>query len=197
MALRLTVGNDSQAVHVHVADGLPEPFARAIEDTDEETWELLQCRGALREAAKGTRFLRREFEKVTEWLGIEPAVAQYDDVRHVGVLLYCLLKRLRTSGVIDRLKAINEDVLGAYSFSGLPTVELYWMVIGLTAGLIGVSVEALTVVVTIHELAHAYSHLGKDIDGKTWNTGDFARAELGIVEGLAQFYTACICNKLE
>jgi len=198
MALRLTVGDDAQAVPVHIEeDDLPDAFAQVIQDTDEKTWVLLQHRGALRAAAKGTRVLRRDFEKVTAWLAIEPAVAQHDEVRHVGILLYCLLKRLRSLQVIDRLKAINRDFLGAYSFSDVPTVELYGMVIGFVAGLIGVPVEALTVVVTIHELAHAYSDLGRDIDGRRWNTGDFAGADLGIVEGLAQFYTACICNKLE
>jgi hypothetical protein len=64
------------------------------------------------------------------------------------------------------------------------------------AGILNVSVEALTVVVLAHELTHAYTHLGKDIDGNLWNTESFAKADLGIVEGLAQFYTAVVCGKL-
>ena len=40
------------------------------------------------------------------------------------------------------------------------------MVIGLISGILGVSVEALTIVTLIHELSHAYSHLGYDIDGE-------------------------------
>ena len=47
------------------------------------------------------------------------------------------------------------------------------------------------------KLAHAYTHLGKDIDGKRWNTRRFASADLRIVEGLAQFYTQVVCKKLQ
>src|SRR6516162_2829754 len=62
MALRLTVGDDAQAVPVHIEeDDLPDAFAQVIQDTDEKTWVLLQHRGALRAAAKGTRVLRRDF----------------------------------------------------------------------------------------------------------------------------------------
>lgn len=50
--------------------------------------------------------------------------------------------------------------------------------------------------VATHELAHAYSHLGRDIDGSRWETEAFARAELNIAEGIAQFYTEMICRKL-
>ena len=65
------------------------------------------------------------------------------------------------------------------------------------AGVVGATVEALTVVVAAHELSHAYTHLGRDIDGRCWDTEAFAHAETGMVEGLAQFYTALICDKLE
>lgn len=57
--------------------------------------------------------------------------------------------------------------------------------------------EGLTVVVLAHELAHAYSHLGRDIDGHRWETSAFARTDLGIAEGLAQFYTATICEQMQ
>jgi hypothetical protein len=57
--------------------------------------------------------------------------------------------------------------------------------------------SAATVVVATHELAHAYGHLGRDIDGKKWETEAFARADLNIVEGIAQFYTEVVSRKLE
>jgi hypothetical protein len=118
--LRLTVGNESQAVPVHIEDGLPKAFAQAIESSDEETWALLMHRGVLRETAKGMRFLRREFEQVSAWLALEPTPAQYfegrqlevlslfksprgdhkpaqyAEVRHVETLLYTMLRRLRS-----------------------------------------------------------------------------------------------------
>jgi hypothetical protein len=90
---------------------------------------------------------------------------------------------------------IREDVLGAYFFH-LRFVNLYWMAIGFIAGVLNLPVEALTVVVAAHELAHAYSHLGKDIDGVRWNTQTFSETELGIVEGLAQYYTEIVCKAI-
>jgi hypothetical protein len=85
--------------------------------------------------------------------------------------------------------------LGAYFFY-VPEISLYWMVIGIMSGVLGVPVEALTVVVLAHELAHAYSHLGRDIDSSRWDTHAFSRADMPIAEGIAQFYTDAVCRKL-
>lgn len=71
------------------------------------------------------------------------------------------------------------------------------MVIGIMARVLGVAVEALAVVVLAHELAHAYGHLGRDIDSGRWDTEAFARANMSIAEGIAQFYTEAVCRKLE
>jgi hypothetical protein len=97
---------------------------------------------------------------------------------------------------IDQLVAIDEDVLGAYFFR-IPEIHLYWVVIGITSRALGVSAEALTIVVLAHELAHAYTHLGCDIDDERWDSRQFAASDLGIVEGLAQFYTEVVCKRLE
>jgi hypothetical protein len=64
-------------------------------------------------------------------------------------------------------------VLGAYFFR-IPQIRLYWVVIGIAARTLGVAVEALTIVVLAHELARAYTHLGRDIDNERWDTGHFA-----------------------
>jgi hypothetical protein len=53
----------------------------------------------------------------------------------------------------------------------------------------GCTVEDLTVVVLTHELAHAYTQLGADIEGRRWPAAAFAAAESGLKEGLAQYYT--------
>jgi hypothetical protein len=75
-------------------------------------------------------------------------------------------------------------------------IELYWGVIGLFAQILGVSPEALTVVVLAHELGHAYTHRAADIDGRTWETVAFGRSELALIEGLAQYYAARTCERL-
>jgi hypothetical protein len=70
------------------------------------------------------------------------------------------------------------------------------MVIGIMAAALNLQVEALTIVVLAHELAHAYTHLGRDIDNEKWDTEAFAGADLEIIEGLAQFYTMVVCHRL-
>lgn len=94
------------------------------------------------------------------------------------------------------LRKIREDVLGAY-FVRQREVRVYWQAIGVFAALYEVEVEPLTVVVLAHELAHAYTHLGFDIDGFDWPTKRFVSTDIAIVEGLAQFYAEVVCKNLE
>jgi len=118
---------------------------------------------------------------------------------------------LKESGRYDLIgelfKLIDEDILGHYFYklpkgdsTQIPLLEqelpptssrivLYWGVIGLVAEVLNLSVEDLTVVVMAHELAHAYTHLGFDIDGYYWNTYSFYKSDRALVEGLAQYYT--------
>jgi hypothetical protein len=74
---------------------------------------------------------------------------------------------------------------------------LYWAVIGLIAPLIGASAASLTAVVLAHELAHAFTQVGADIEGYRWEPEVFHAADLGLKEGMAQYYTAKACERLE
>ena len=78
----------------------------------------------------------------------------------------------------------------------LPHIELYWAVIGLVAPLIGASAASLTVVVLAHELAHAFTQVGADIEGYRWELESFHAAERPLKEGIAQYYTALACDRL-
>ena len=68
--------------------------------------------------------------------------------------------------------------------------------IGLIAQILGLDTEDLTVIVLAHELAHAYTHRAQDIDGKAWDTTGFAKSGHDLKEGLAQYYTAQVCDRL-
>ncbi|MEE9215106.1 MAG: hypothetical protein V3U54_10000 [Thermodesulfobacteriota bacterium] len=107
---------------------------------------------------------------------------------------------------VERILEVNKDILGAYRYYPVRTrypqqqnakIELYWGVIGLVAEMLGVSVDSLTAVVLIHEVAHAYTHLGADIDGKRWDSEGFAKSEHALKEGLAQYYTYLICSQID
>ena len=117
---------------------------------------------------------------------------------------------------LTRILSIKEDVLGVYRYktnfrdvdifgsdtqeeprSNWARIELYWAVIGLSALWKPCSVEDLTVVVLTHELAHAFTQLGADAEGRIWNANDFSRTESAVKEGLAQYYTHIALKKLD
>ena len=119
-----------------------------------------------------------------------------------------LLKEASRANVLGQIFAIRDDVLGVYRFDPPPQpswddtddanarVELFWGVIGLVSRLLGVSVEGLTVKVLAHELAHAYTHVGADADGRRWGTTAFQRTDRALLEGLAQYYTCRVLERL-
>jgi hypothetical protein len=139
--------------------------------------------------------MERNAAIVLKTWGSDAGPADANDIRGVHQTANAWLKKLDEMRTMERIFDIREDVLGAYYFR-IPEIRLYWVVIGIMARAIGVSVEALTVVVLAHELAHAYTHLGHDIDNERWETERFARTELDIVEGLAQFYTQVVCKRI-
>lgn len=123
-------------------------------------------------------------------------------------LLAALIAEASRAKALDKIFAIRDDVLGVYRYTppAQPSwddtdeansrIELYWGVIGLAARLLGVSVEALTVKVLAHELAHAYTHVGADADGRRWGSTAFSRTDRSLKEGLAQYYTWRVLERL-
>jgi len=104
-----------------------------------------------------------------------------------------LIEEVENWKILEEIKKLGPDVLGSY-FIYKNTVELYWLSIGLCSILFNFPVEDFTIVVLIHELVHAYTHIGLDKDGNNWNTENFARTENEIVEGFAQLYTDLLCK---
>ena len=127
------------------------------------------------------------------------------DLRAVEDFAESLLRDAAAFDLVTEIHAIDEDILGRYSFKISPytnevadaRIDLYWGVIGLVARALGVTVEGLTEKVLAHELAHAYTHLGADIDGERWDSQHFVKAARGLKEGLAQYYTGRIVERIQ
>lgn len=197
MALDITVGDGKQRAPVRVVDGLPGPFAQiVIEFPDIEIWELILNRPLLLQTEKGLELVGRKFGSIMRW---KPILSQLrlseSELEKTRKFMNSLSQELEKLEILKGISEIRQDILGAYFFH-IPEIQIYWMVIGIISGLIGVSADALTVVVLTHELAHAYSHLGNDTDGEQWKTDSFGKTDLEIVEGLAQFYTSVVCEKI-
>lgn len=194
-ALRLTVGGDSQSVPVKVVGGMPERFAEVMRQFEGFEWLLIN-RPAVEAALSGSQFMEGYVDSVRLKWGDAAGPSDVNDIRRVRETAEAWLRKLDEMQAVEQIVGIDEDVLGAYFFR-IPEIRLYWVVIGITALALGVSAEALTIVVLAHELAHAYTHLGRDIDNERWETEWFAKSNLDIIEGLAQFYTQVLCRRLK
>ncbi len=126
--------------------------------------------------------------------GPSPLVTS-EELARVAAYLAWLDERAAEARVEDALKGIDQDILGAYFFNE-PKVQLFWMPIGIIARLLQIPVDALTRRRVDPRSGARFTHLGRDIDGQRWETGSFARTDRLILEGLAQFYTGAICERL-
>jgi hypothetical protein len=152
-------------------------------------------------------------ELFNDGYGERLGIGQADKFTNVSEFIEKLLKIIDQKDPVKQILSVNRDILGIYSyrvyrynrpqlelfyqdpFTG--HIEIYWALIGLIAGMLGIDIEALTAVVIIHEVAHAYTHLGADIDGKRWDSRWFAQSEHELKEGIAQYYTHYITERID
>jgi len=205
---------DPLAIPIHITDAIPEPILN-IKFDDKEQWAIVLRKYrrelvALQRSSTAIDALFRvvlQKRKGDEFLGKSipdlPAVEEIAD--------RMLQEAGKCDPVGDILKKVNGDVLGAYWFKAIRDpkvaeahperqdgkIHLYWAVIGFVAQMLNLDTEALAVVVLAHELAHAYTHLGADIDGVRWSGTALSESQLEVTEGLAQYYTARVCERLQ
>jgi hypothetical protein len=193
-ALRLSDGGRVQSVPVKIEDGLPDPLDDIIV-SHSEIWLLLHAT-LIKQTAEGLKLIERYYQSLSALELMQPVPATRVEIHNSKEFTQKLADIIARTSIKRKIKEIDSDVLGAYFFR-IPKIELYWMAIAIYSTVLEIPVETLTVIVAIHELAHAYTHLGLDIDGLRWKTLAFAETDLFIVEGLAQFYTETICEKLD
>lgn len=196
--LRLNIGaGGTTTAQIKVVDGISDPLARVLSEYREHA-EFLLNEPLLKATMNGLGFVQEHYDALHKFVPDNSYGSEANEEEVIGFKrqwLEEILQKLQGGGFREALTGIEEDTLGAY-FYRKNRIEIYWVAIGIYATQLDVSVEGLTLVVLAHELAHAYTHLGKDIDGIEWNTDAFAGTDLHIVEGLAQFYTRAICRKL-
>lgn len=192
--LKHPAGRGKRSLSVEVVPGLPWQLGEILKQFKGKEWILLG-RDKLEDARDGAGYIMLHHEAAKSLYGSSPIPGSVEEVKHFQDLADGLVKKCDVASIEAAFRALHEDTLGAYFYRRYK-IQLYWMAIGIISSWIRVSPEALTVVVLAHELAHAYSHEGRDIGDKTWNTEVFAQADTEIVEGIAQFYTQVICNTL-
>ena len=182
-------------VPVRVVDGLPTPLSEALGPVS-DLGALILNKSLLRGVVSGTLFMESVRDAVIATDSENAGPARLNEIIRVRRTAEAWLRLVRDHDLGKILREIREDVLGAYFFH-YNEVCIYWLAIGVFSALYEVPVEALTFVVLAHELAHAYTHLGYDIDDYDWPTERFHSTDVAIVEGLAQFYTEVVCKNLE
>lgn len=153
-------------------------------------------RPQLNAACGGLDSLLHSWSHLEHWTNL-PAVARggAPTLERAREILQSLRTLAEADKIIAKLGQIDDGVLGAYWHSG--RIEIYWMAIAVFAGMAGLSIEDLTVVVLTHELAHAYTHVGLDIGSVCWSDDGFQQTDKFVKEGLAQFYTSVVTKKLQ
>jgi hypothetical protein len=197
---------DVMPVRVGLVPGLPSQLADASIGEDEWALSLLALhRPALQQLKTGgENLLTIVPQLLQDPVGARLIAKREESLRTTINLSEELLRAVATFDLAKRILAVEGDVLGAYFPPQKkwydvksPHIELYWAVIGLVAQLIGASAASLTVVVLAHELAHAFTQVGADIEGYRWELETFHAAELSLKEGIAQYYTALACERLQ
>ena len=196
-------------IPVEILPGCPRGFKTLeIEVSEEAVKEALlfaNYRDDLEKIARGAPGILKLHSELASKKQPGPVglpIPTRDEVERVGNWAQTLLARLNKTveTIIRRILMVDEDPMGAYCHSKpnpkfaptelpSPRIELYWAVIGLVAKLRGWNVGDLAIKVFTHELAHAFTQLGFDIDGKDWPEEKFAKTNKFVKEGLAQYYT--------
>ena len=194
-ALRISQAEHKQTVSYQVVDGIPRPLIDLLSSLpdDRTLLMLLKNKQLFKDSQSCIQLIQDDFFSILRLLGIDDS-GQKSALSSSADLINRIIQRIDGFSLSDLITSIQEDVLGAY-FYKIPKIQIYWMPIALFSEIIDVSIEDLSFIVLAHELAHAYTHLGLDIDGRQWKTNAFADADIMIVEGLAQFYTEVVCQK--
>ena len=198
--LKLSDGSERLSIPVRVREGFTGPFGDIIiRYPDPLLWWLICGLRQLGGIVQGTNWLLSRWPELERWPHLPPtAVGAGDAINRTRDVAMELQRLVANPPIIEEIKKITADYLGCYFFPSdrSPWIEIYWMPIALIAAMINVRMEDLAVVTLAHELGHGYTHLGRDIDGASWDTAGFGKSDAEVVEGLAQFYTDLVTQRL-
>jgi hypothetical protein len=197
--LNLGEGEGHGSVPVRVQEGFPAEVASLIgKYPDPVLWRLISLQSELDRAAEGLSTLCEFWEELGTWPRLPVPKDSDLLLSEASYIISGLQDLAEATKIFADLKQIHEDILGAYHFGPRGShIVVYWMAQALFSAAFGVGIEGLTAVTLAHELAHAYTHLGRDIDGVSWHNSGFAQSDKSVVEGLAQHYTAEAMERLK
>lgn len=198
--LKLSDGTERLSIPIRVCEGFTGPFGDIImRYPDPQLWWLICGLRQLGGIVEGTGWLLKRWSDLENWQHL-PATARGsgDAIKRTRDVAVELQKLVANPPIIEEIKKISVDYLGCYFYppGRAPWIEIYWMPIALLSAMLDLRMEDLAVVTLAHELGHGYTHLGRDIDGASWDTVGYAKSAPEVKEGLAQFYAEIVTQKL-
>lgn len=189
--LSMSRGGTRHTVVVRLMPGYPTRLQELIiNDWNEQAEHLISIRSRLECFLHDTGVILDRIRSLPTRAASKPETRkQWIDafLRSKGIAEH-LLRFAVSKSVVKKILEVDADILGTYGYAdGSGQVRLYWAVIAFVATALGVDPIGLAMVVLTHELAHAYTHIGFDADGRVWN--DFFHSDRRVVEGQAQYYT--------
>ena len=145
--------------------------------------------------------VRRVAVRRVDWENSRPGSVRWDEAKDRSQAVFADRQKLREYVSAERGDYAIDNLLGAYIPSRRDVV-LYANMVGHAASELGVDGDGLLTVVFIHETVHAFSHLGRDLSGRMWESLDLPAADVPDArpsrphEALAQFYTFKLLERL-
>jgi hypothetical protein len=208
MAVGAKASDELVTVPIRLIPGIPRELKDFTLDADYQLAVLISRFATplknMQNDAKQIANLIKELETIP--MGAEILASRQRHIPPVEELVSDLVALMEKMDLAKKILSVDRDILGAYFYNASPLfsnhvirgirIELYWAIIALIAQCLGVTIENLATVVLAHEIGHAYTHIGSDIDGLRWRSQEFAETEHALKEGLAQYYTYRVCTRL-
>lgn len=129
-----------------------------------------------------------------DWERVRDASVGWTEAKERAEQLWQQRDRRREYVATERGDYVIDNLLDTY-FHAERRIVLYRKMVEYAAAELGVDQDALLTVVYVHETVHAFSHVGRDLNGNMWtdysipigNTPDERPIECH--EAIAQFYT--------
>jgi hypothetical protein len=186
-------GRVAATVSVEVIDGMPAPLAEGVVDIEPWQWWLVLNRPALMRSDQGLKLIEDHKNMLDNYLG--DIAKEVDAIGTSRTFIAKLLGHSVEEDLLARFKSIEQDILGAYWIHA-SKIQIYWMPLTIFASVLNVDLGTLTICVLCHELVHAYTHRGIDLNRLSWETGQFISTDIYVKEGLAQYYTEHVMRGL-
>ena len=191
--LRMTWRDKRHIVPVHVTPGMPLKLVEALEGPDPRLLDLVANRRIISWTSSGLDWLLNK-QSVFEELAPDSVLPiDFAAISRSRDDVHKLSKWLESIKFPGEELIVSPDILGAYWFRR-GYVTIHWLPIGMVSELYSLPLDGIVAVVLFHEMAHAWHHMGFDIDGRTWDTESLALSDTNVVEGVAQFYSEILVN---